>query len=389
MIYKFVMDESRAFVFILILISIILIWEHYIKIISSSVFAVVLGMFVSILWKANMDNTLEFAPEIFLYLMLPPILLNSALTFKMSSLKKNWLSSLLHASFGTLFALIWIAIGIYLWTYGTSVQMNFTSALLFASILAPTDTVATISMTRSIETSDKYILEVLENESVLNDALSVVFVRLFHTMVEADRTMDNWVPIEIIGFSLISLVVAIGLAWVTALMINRYSVKNTSVHYLISLLIYGICESLDVSGILGLFVYGSLVDPPKEMRNFISSISTIIEAYVYLILGLALHSYDTSLFGISLLVFMACIIGRVLAVFIIGFILRLCGRDKWTMKSMLFFSMCGVRGAISYALCMKFDSVFMRSTTFVVIIGSILIFGSLQKCMFRMLIDTI
>ena len=106
-------------------------------------------------------------------------------------------------------------------------------------------------------------------------------------------------------------------------------------------------------------------------------------------MGLALHSYDTSLFGISLLVFMACIIGRVLAVFILGFILRLCGRYKWTMKSMLFFSMCGVRGAISYALCMKFDSVFMRSTTFVVIIGSILIFGSLQKCMFRMLLDTI
>ena len=383
------MDDSRVFVFILILISIILIWEHYIKLIPSSVFAVVLGMFVSIIWKANMNSTLDFAPEIFLYLMLPPILLNSALSFKMTSLKKNWLSSLMHASFGTLFALVWIAIGIYIWTYGTSVGMNFTSALLFASILAPTDTVATISMTRSIETSDKYILEVLENESVLNDALSVVFVRLFHAMVEADRTMDHWVPLEIVGFSLLSLVIAIGLAWVTAWFINRHAVKNTSVHYLISLLIYGICESLDVSGILGLFVYGSLVEPPGEMRNFISSISTIIEAYVYLMLGLALHSYDTTLFGISLLVFVACIVGRVLAVFMLGFILRLCGRSKWTMRSMLFFSMCGVRGAISYALCMKFDSVFMRSTTFVVIIGSILIFGSLQKCMFRMLLDTI
>ena len=174
MSYMFMMDDSRVFVFILILISIILIWEHYIKIIPSSVFAVILGMFVSILWKVNMDSTLDFAPEIFLYLMLPPILLNSALSFKMTSLKKNWLSSLMHASFGTLFALVWIAIGIYIWTYGTSVEMNFTSALLFASILAPTDTVATMSMTRSIETSDKYILEVLENESVLNDALSVV-----------------------------------------------------------------------------------------------------------------------------------------------------------------------------------------------------------------------
>ena len=64
------MDDSRVFVFILILISIILIWEHYIKIIPSSVFAVILGMFVSILWKVNMDSTLDFAPEIFLYLML-------------------------------------------------------------------------------------------------------------------------------------------------------------------------------------------------------------------------------------------------------------------------------------------------------------------------------
>ncbi len=383
------MDDSQVFVFILILVSIILIWEHLIKFIPSSVFAVILGMFVSIIWKVNMDSTLDFAPDIFLYLLLPPILLNSALSFKMISLKKNWLASLLHASFGTLFALFWIAIGIYIWTFNTSVKMTFTSALLLASILAPTDTVSTLSMTRSIETSDKYILEVLENESVLNDALSVVFVRLFHKMAEADRTIDNWIPVEIIGFSLLSLMVAVVLAYVTAWCINKYAVKNTSVHYLVSLLIYGICESIDVSGILGLFVYGSLVDPPAEMRNFILSISTIVEAYVYLMLGLALHSYDTSLFGISLLVFIACIVGRVLAVFLLGGVLRLCGRDQWTMKSMLFFSMCGVRGAISYALCMKFDSVFMKSTTFVVIIGSILIFGSLQKCMFRMLIDTI
>ena len=62
---------------------------------------------------------------------------------------------------------------------------------------------------------------------------------------------------------------------------------------------------------------------------------------------------------------------------------------KWHVRSLLFFSMCGVRGAISYALCMSMDSGFMKSTTFLVIVCTTFLFGTLQKCLFRMLLEGI
>ena len=153
-----------------------------------------------------------------------------------------------------------------------------------------------------------------------------------------------------------------------------------------ALFVYTTCECLQVSGILGLFAYGAVVKPPPEFVKSVTSLSTIIEAYVYLMLGLALHTYNFKDFGTSVLIFIACLVGRVLAVFLLGGCLKALGRHKWTVKTLLFFSMCGVRGAISYALCLSLDNVFAKSTTFVVIVCSVFVFGTLQKCMYTMLL---
>ena len=377
--------DGLIFVFILVLISIVLLWDKHVKIVSSSVFAMGLGMMISILWKSAMNAPFEFAPEMFLYLMLPPILLHSSLKFKMASLRKNWLASLSFATLGTMLSMIWIAWGIMVWTRGTPLQMSLPSALAFASVLAPTDTVATMAMTRDMTHSDQYIFEVLENESVMNDALSVVLVRLFGSL---SSEMDRWVPLEIVGYSVLSSIVSIFFGWFVAHSMNTCKVTSLTNHYLVSLLVYGCCESINVSGILGLFVYGSVISPPKEFEASIASFSNIVEAYVYLTLGLAFHSYDWTFFGVSMLVFLSCIVGRVLMVFSIGSCLNMFEK-KWHVRSLLFFSMCGVRGAISYALCMSMDSGFMKSTTFLVIVCTTFLFGTLQKCLFRMLLEGI
>ena len=382
-------SDGLILVFILLLISLVFLWEHRVKSVSSSVFAVVLGMLVSTMWKTYSPLPLRFASELFLYLLLPPILLNSALSFKMKTLRSNWVGSLTHAILGTLFALMWIACGNLVWTSGTSVQMTVVEALLFAAVLAPTDTVATMAMTRSLEVASsegKYLLHVLENESVMNDALSVVFVRLFQTMVERDRTVDRWIPLEIIGWSLFSTLVAVAFGVILAKGMQYFKVVSLTSHYMMSLFVYAACECVGISGILSIFAYGSISEPPHAFVQSISSLSVIIEAYVYLMLGLAVHTYDTSMFGLSLLIFVSCVSGRLIAVFGLGGCLRLSGRRQWNVRSMLLFSMCGVRGAISYALCQTLDSDFMKSTTFVVIMGTILIFGTLQKCIFKMLL---
>ena len=373
--------DGRIFLFVLCLIALVIVWEHNIKLVSSSVFALALGMIVSFIWNSTTSSAFDFAPELFLYLLLPPILLNSAFKFKITSLRHNWLSSVTFATIGTFLSMLWIAWGLLVWS-----DVTPGVALIFASILAPTDTVATLALTRSVETDDKYVFEVLENESLMNDALSVVLVRLFTAMDDANRNMDKWVPFEIISLSLLCTLLAImfgvGVAW----MVNRFKMKDLTSHYLLALFVYTSCECLQVSGILGLFAYGAMVKPPPEFVKSVKSISSIIEAYVYLMLGLALHTYNFKDFGTSLLVFVSCVVGRVLVVFVLGGCLHKLGRPKWTVKSLLFFSMCGVRGAISYALCMSLKNEFAKSTTFVVIVCSVFVFGTLQKCMYTMLL---
>jgi NhaP-type Na+/H+ or K+/H+ antiporter len=104
-------------------------------------------------------------------------------------------------------------------------------------------------------------------------------------------------------------------------------------------------------------------------------------------LGLALHTYDMTLIGLSLLVLLSCIVARVVVVFTLGGSLRYFGHEQWTVKSMLFFSMCGIRGAISFALCQGLNNTFIKSTAFVVIVSTIVGMGILQKCMYNVLLS--
>jgi len=377
---------GKELLLLLLLISIVIGFPRIKQLnwIPPSVFAVVLGMFVSLCG----GTSISFASEMFLFLGLPPILFHSSLKFKMDSLRRTWLSSALFSWAGTIGSVFLIAWGIMVWTSGTRIEMSPVDALLFASILAPTDTVATISLSTAIRSDpdcgESAILEVLENESVMNDAISVVLVRLFASMNESHQQLDRWVPMEVVGLSVLYSFVAIIWGYFISTLMNRFEVKDMTVHYVVALIVYATCECVDVSGILGLFVYGSLVNVPKNVSESIGSLSLIIESSVYLMLGLALHTYDMTLFGLSLLVLLSCIVARVLMVFFLGVLLRCCGRKWWTIRSLMFFSLCGVRGAISFALCQGINDTFIKSTTFVVIVTTIVVMGSLQKCMFRL-----
>lgn len=367
---------GKEIVLILVLMSFVILWERCIKSIPSSAFAVLLGMFVSLFYTTG-----DFASELFLYLLLPPILFHSALKFNVSSLKRTWLSSLIFAWLGTLSSVVLIAWGILVWTSLFDFDMSMLDCLILASILAPTDTVATISLSKTLHLKDRYILDVLENESVMNDAISVVLVHIFSEI----NNVNRWVPMEVIGLSILYTVMAIIFGAIVSKWMSYLSTDDVPVHYIVALLVYALCEWVGISGILCLFSYGSLAKVPPEVHKSMSSLSTLFEAYVYLMLGLALQSYDTSTFGLSFLVLLSCIVGRVVSVFCLGGCLRLCGRRRWTLSYLLFFSMCGVRGAISYALSSD-RSRFMRGTTFVVIISTILCLGTLQKCMYKILL---
>ena len=370
---------------LLILLLIVVIWEKDVRVnwIPSSVIAVMIGMIVSTLWKSKNENPFVFAPELFLYLLLPIILLNSSFKFNIKSLRKTWMSSLAFSFVGTI-----CSIGMIAWGIRVIVpKMKWVDALSMASILAPTDTVATLMLSKSLD--DTFIAEVLENEAVMNDAIAVVFVRLFSTMSVHHQLLNRWIPMRAVGISILFMCLSALFGALSAFCMRETKIKNVSIHFIVALMVYAICEYVGISGIVGLFVYGSLVKPSNQVKNSITNISVIVEAYVYLTLGLALHTYDMSKIGLSFLILISCITSRVLVVFMVGGCLRLFGRKQWSVRTLLFFSMCGIRGAISFAMCIGLRSdwsSFVQSTTFVVIIFTIVTMGTLQKCMQKILL---
>jgi len=373
---------------LLILILIIIAWENNQNVnwIPGSVVGVTMGMLVSIFWSDTTSTPFVFAPELFLYLLLPIILLHSSFKFNITSLRKTWMSSFVFSFFGTLGSIVMIAWGIVI----IVPSMTLVDALTMASILAPTDTVATMMLSKSLD--DSFIAEVLENEAVMNDAIAVVFVRLFSTMSIEHTTLNRWVPVRAVGISVLFMCISALFGVLSALTMRELAIKNVSIHFVVALMVYAVCEYVGISGIVGLFMYGSLVNPPKEVKLSVNNISVVAEAYVYLTIGLSLRSYDISKFGASFLILIICITSRTLVIFLFGGCLRIFGRHQWTIRTLLFFSMCGVRGAISFAMCMglrsKWSS-FIQSTSFVVIVSTIISMGTLQKCLQKMLLSDI
>ena len=109
--------------------------------------------------------------------------------------------------------------------------------------------------------------------------------------------------------------------------------------------------SFDISGILALFVYGSSIRrvASDELKTTVSSLSEIVEAYVYVMLGLAWRNYDGAEWGLSVLILLSCVVARVVVVFAIGACLRR-GAAAVDHENAFIFSMCSVRGAISCAM---------------------------------------
>jgi len=364
---------GHDFVYLLILITFVIIWENSKIPIPSSVFAVCLGMVVSYIWK---EIPFHFTPEFFMYMLLPPILLHSSFKFDLNSLRRTWLPSLMFAVPGTLLSVLMIAGGIYVWTD----EVDIVNILIFGAILAPTDTVATMSLRSRIQ-DDGVVLDVLENESVMNDAISVALVHILSKMSGQPGLL---VSTEAVLFSLLMLVVSGCLGIGASYVMNKVMSTDISLHYLSSLLVYGLCETVGISGIVCLFVYGSTVVAPVELKKTVSALASMMESYVYLMLGLALPSYEFSWMSLAILV--ACIVSRIVVVFFVGCLLQLCGQRHWTMPKLLFFSLCGVRGAISYALCLEVGTTFQKSTTFVVVMCTVICMSSLQRCMHRFLL---
>ena len=308
-----------------------------------SAYGVIFGWVSAGVLKSIAD--LEFKPDQFMYLLLPPIVLYSGLKFNSSRLERTFGTSMAFAWLGTIGTALWVSLGLW----GVSSVQPWIVAFWIGSILSPTDPVGTLDMMRHQKRMGD-VRTVLEHESLLNDAVAVLLVHMARHAWLLEREMTKTEAFEIITMALLLTVAASALGAAVAYIVSFIQTPNTVA--ILGMLIFSFSESFGASGIITLFVYGatlSRMGVDEATFKTIRNVSEMSELYVYVAMGFVFVLADVEYIKLGLHAIAACVTGRIINVMLFGLMARTCG-VRWSLKELLLMSTCGMRGAVSLAL---------------------------------------
>jgi len=368
----------------------------------------------------NQEIFPEFTPELFFYILLPPIILESAYSLHNKVFIDNILTILLFAVVGTILNFLLIGgllilgqdLYSYLpdsWTNGTSSNVTETTdvqILLFSSLISAVDPVAVLAIFGEVGVNPTLYYLVF-GESLLNDGVAVVF----YSMMNVFATMESQgisVTIEQIFLGIGSFfTVALGglLIGIIFGFVSSYITKSTSgVRIVEPMMIFGFAylsyltaDLLSWSGIISLIGCG-IVQAHYAFKNisktslttvqyFIKILSSTSDCIIFVYLGMAMFrdQYWDTWFVCWTLV--SCLVVRFIGVFFLSFLVnRLRNSTKRiSFKEQFIMGYGGLRGAVGFSLVSMIQKSVVPAapmfvtTTLAVIVSTVFIQGGTIK----------
>jgi sodium/hydrogen exchanger 8 len=375
--------------------------------------AMVFGLIVgAVLTNFSDEETtfMDFDPEIFFYILLPPIIFEAGFSLKRRRFFQNIGTILLFAIPGTIISTLVVGFGLYALMMATDIPLtNFYECLLFGSLISAVDPVGMLAVLgrKKTNAADPLLTSLIFGESVLSDAVAVV---LYVTIEDVGDETDAEVlltfedqAMTIVGKFCACWIASFLIGCATAL-ICAAILKNINFHEDASLEItifivfaygsYSVAEILGMSGIVSVFFCGIVMGQYAwynvsqvcqiSVFNSITSFRVLSEIFVYSYVGITMGiSFDSNSeyfdWSTQLVFFtlVLCLLGRALIIFPFSFLVN-CRRVKkitFSMQLLLWFS--GLRGAIAFALAINVSNdvtsrgVILTTTTFMVFFTTI------------------
>ena len=217
------------------------------------------------------DDTLEmlsFNPEVFFFLLLPPIIFEAGYTLRRKHFFANIVPIVAFAFIGTLISTF--VVGGLVYAVGKAgITKNVDSenpveALLFGALISAVDPVATLSIMGSPELNcDQLLYSLVFGESVLNDAVAIVLFKTFRKVYDHpdDSGGAGGAVLSFVAVSIGSIVVGILIGLVVSFMLKHTTIRDypkfeTGLLFLFCYTCYATAEAFDLSGIMALFFNG-------------------------------------------------------------------------------------------------------------------------------------
>jgi len=357
-------------------------------------------------------------PELIFMIFLPPLLYEAAW---FTSWKEMWRWRRVISVFAVLIVILTsgvVAVVSVAWIPGFTLALGF----LLGGIVSPPDAVSATSVMHLVR-APKRITHILEGESLLNDASSLIIFRFALAAVDTGRFVVH----EAIGSFLLVIVFGVGIGVVIALVyyaIHRWLPTTPDIDIVLTLtapyVMYIAAESLHFSGVLAV-VSGSLFLSTRNYQilshrsrlrgaNVWSTIGFVLNGLVFMLIGLELPEIVRQLgtvslwqaIGYSLAITAVLIIARLLCtfgssvftVYISRFITTADSNPGW--KGPLIVGWAGMRGVVSLAAALSIPYTLSRGgdfpqrdliifITFMVIVLTLLVQGLTLPALIRRL----
>lgn len=315
---------------------------------------VLMGLALSLIRGANV---IYIPPEIFLGLLVPPLIFEAAFHVKAENLWQELPQILTFAIPGVLITTFLVG-GVV--TLGTG--FSFPLALVFGSLIAASDPVAVVALFRSLGVPKR--LEVLlEGESLFNDGTAIVVFNLMVAIAIADTVVLDPLSSVLQFFWVAGGGLMIGLV-LGALISRMFSfiedaLIETTLTTVLAFGSYIIAEHFHVSGVLAVVAAGLVSGNigPRGMSpstrilvfNFWEYAAFIANSVVFLLIGLQINlNLLLANWQVILWAILAVLVARAVGIYGLSWVGKNIPRSY---KHILYWG--GLRGAISLALALS------------------------------------
>ena len=231
----------------------------------------IVGGLLRLFSPETVRNKLTFDNDLFLQILLPPIIFQAAIAIDKKAFRRDLFPILTLAIFGTTFSAVGIGIITFKVSHwGTGAALPLLDSLLFGALMSSIDPVATLSILASVGVNQGDTLYTLIfGESLLNDGVSIVlFNSLVKYMGDSDVVDKATIHATLRDFFVVSLgsifVGAICGAACTfyywALQGKHGAVTEVSLFFAWALIPYYVADGFDLSGIISIMVGGFTMD---------------------------------------------------------------------------------------------------------------------------------
>jgi NhaP-type Na+/H+ or K+/H+ antiporter len=317
----------------------------------------------------SVSQWVQIDAELLLYIFLPPLVFGEAMFLNWYHLKGGFIQSVILAVPGVLIsaALLGViakAILPYHWGWNL--------AMIFGTILAPTDTVAVVSLLKSVGASPKLTMLVV-GESLLNDGTALVLFSIFFNALNG----THYTALDIFAITLASAIGSVLLGIFCGLLTVRWMrsanrpLKETDVTMQIAMTIccayltFFVAQySLEISGPVACCSAGAMIawlGPPiilnhESMHNIWGMLEWGLNTMIFLIAGLiighrvleSVSRYDWLYMFLFYLLILAI---RSITILLLYPFISSIGHQCTRMEA-IFMSWSGLRGALSMALAL-------------------------------------